>query len=72
MTTEFWLTLIVIVGGLLATKYAEAEWAQTAGMISGALAALGYGLGRSNVKRVEAAINAQRPINVVNEVRPNA
>lgn len=50
LTTEFWLAFIVAAGGMLATAYSSQPWAQVAGIISAALASLGYGLSRSQVK----------------------
>jgi hypothetical protein len=49
-TTEFWLALIVAVGGMLATAYSPQPWAQVAGIISAALASMGYGFVRAQVK----------------------
>ena len=55
LSTEFWLALIVVLGGLFAANYADQQWAQIAGMVSSALASLGYGVARANVKKMEAA-----------------
>jgi hypothetical protein len=57
-TTEFWLALIVTIMGAVAGIYAEAQWAQVAGLVAATLAAAGYGFSRSNVKRTEAAAQA--------------
>ena len=53
-TTEFWLALVVTVGGSLATYYSEAEWAKVVGIVAAALASAGYGLSRASVKKAEA------------------
>lgn len=57
-TTEFWLAMIVTIGGMVASVYAEAQWAQVAGMVAAALAAAGYGFSRAGVKRTEVAVKA--------------
>ena len=57
-TTEFWLALIVTLGGAVAGVYAEAQWAQVAGMLTSALVVAGYGFSRANVKRTEVAAQA--------------
>lgn len=49
-STEFWLAMVVALAGALATVYAEAQWAQVAGMIAAALATAGYGFSRAKVK----------------------
>lgn len=50
-TTEFWLALLVILGGAVATVYPTNNAAQVAGLVAGALAAAGYGVSRALVKR---------------------
>lgn len=50
-TTEFWLALIVTLGGTVAATYAEAQWAQVAGLTAATLAAAGYGFARTSIKR---------------------
>ena len=42
-TTEFWLALIVTIVGSIAAVYADTDIGRTAGMVSAALAAAGYG-----------------------------
>ena len=54
-STEFWLTFIVVVGGLLSTAYADAEWARIAGIVAATLSTMGYGHARAQVKRIDAA-----------------
>lgn len=54
-TTEFWLALIVTIVGSIATVYADTDIGRTAGLVSIALAAAGYGFTRAQVKRVEVA-----------------
>lgn len=56
-TTEFWLALIVTLGGAAAGIYAEAQWAQVVGILAATLVTAGYGFSRSGVKRVEVAGN---------------
>jgi len=55
LTTEFWLALLVALGGLFAANYADQQWAQIAGMVAAALASLGYGQARAQVKKMDAA-----------------
>lgn len=55
LTTEFWLTFIVVVGGLLSTAYADAEWARIAGIVAATLSTMGYGHARAQVKKMDAA-----------------
>ena len=57
-TTEFWLALIVTLGGAVAGIYAEAQWAQVAGILAATLVTAGYGFTRAGVKRTEAAAQA--------------
>ena len=54
-STEFWLTFIVVVGGLLSTAYADAEWARIAGIVAATLSTMGYGHARAQVKKMDAA-----------------
>jgi len=49
-TTEFWLAIIVAVGGELSAAYSTQPWAQIVGHVAAALAAIGYGFARSKVK----------------------
>lgn len=49
-TTEFFLALIVTVGGALATVFAEPEWAKVAGIIAAVLSSAGYGFMRTGLK----------------------
>lgn len=49
-TTEFFLALIVTVGGALATVFAESEWAKVAGIITAMLSSAGYGFMRTGLK----------------------
>ncbi len=56
-TSEFWLAFIVTFAGAVAAVYAEAQWAQVAGLLSSALTAAGYAFARAKVKLVEASGN---------------
>lgn len=56
-TTEFWLALIVTVGGVLSSIYADAEWAQALGAVAAALASAGYGFSRASAKKSAAGDN---------------
>ncbi len=49
-TTEFWLALIVVLGGELSAAYSSQPWAQVVGHVAAALSALGYGFSRARVK----------------------
>jgi len=53
-TTEFWLALVVTVGGAVASVYAETEVGRVAGIVSATLASAGYGFARASVKKVGA------------------
>jgi len=57
-TTEFWLALAVTLLGAVAGIYAEAQWAQVAGIVAAALASAGYGFQRASVKRTESGVAA--------------
>ena len=50
-TTEFWLALVVTVGGAVASVYAETEVGRVAGIVAATLASAGYGFARASVKR---------------------
>lgn len=50
-TTEFWLALVVVLGGSFAAIYQDNQLAQVGGSVAAALAAMGYGFARANVKR---------------------
>lgn len=49
-TTEFWLALIVTIGGAVAAVYTEAPWAKVLGLVASALASAGYSFSRAQVK----------------------
>lgn len=49
-TSEFWLALVVVLAGALATVYSDHEWAKVAGIVSAAFLAAGYGLSRAVTK----------------------
>jgi hypothetical protein len=50
-TSEFWLALVVVVGGAIASVYQANPMAQVAGIAAAALASAGYGLSRAKVKQ---------------------
>lgn len=53
-TTEFWLALIVAIGGMAAATWSTNPVAQVAGMISAALSSMGYGISRASSKKAGA------------------
>lgn len=59
-TSEFWLSLVVVILGALAASglIAEGPWIQIAGVITTTLTAMGYGKFRSSVKTADAAAAA--------------
>lgn len=50
-STEFWMALVVVVGGAVAAVYADKQWAKVVGMAVSGLVAAGYGFQRAMVKR---------------------
>lgn len=52
-TTEFWLSLVAVVIGALATQYKDQPWAPVAGTIAASLAAAAYTQSRSSAKNGE-------------------
>lgn len=58
-TSEFYMAMAVVILGAVASVYAEAEWAQAAGMIAAALASAGYGFARSKVKESEGYVERE-------------
>lgn len=49
-TTEFYLALLVVVLGALATLFEDNPYAQMAGALAAALASAGYGISRAKSK----------------------
>ena len=49
-TSEFWLSLTVVLGGAFAAYYSDREWAKVAGILAAALASMGYGASRGAAK----------------------
>jgi len=57
-TTEFWITLVVVIAGLLPTSglFPEGHWAvKVCGLVVSVAAALGYTVARGSVKKAAAA-----------------
>ncbi len=52
-TSEFWLALFVAVASAIPAAWATSPWAQAAGAIAAALASMGYGMARAEVKKAE-------------------
>lgn len=66
-TTEFWLTLVVVLAGLLPSSglLPENHWAvKLCGLVVSALAALGYQVSRGSVKKAEVS-NNKPPLGVL-------
>lgn len=59
-TSEFWLSLVVVILGALAASglLAEGPWVKIAGVITTTLTAMGYGKFRTDVKSAEAIARA--------------
>ena len=55
-TTEFWLTILVIVGSGLGSIFGDAEWVKVVSLFVGALSAMGYAQSRGRAKSGSAAI----------------
>ncbi len=53
-TTEFWLTVVAAVAGLIIASGVDGDVAKYAGLALTALTTLGYGKARSDVKAAEA------------------
>lgn len=49
-STEFWMSLIGMVGGIVCAVFAEAQWAQVAGAILSAVCGKSYADSRKTVK----------------------
>lgn len=49
-TTEFYLALVVVILGALATLFEDNPYAQMAGALAAALASAGYGISRAKSK----------------------
>ena len=49
-STEFWVSLIGMLGGIICTLFAEAQWAQVAGAILSAVCGKSYADSRKTVK----------------------
>lgn len=50
-TSEFWLSILVVVGGAAAAIWSHNQVAQAAGMLASALSVIGYGNSRATVKK---------------------
>lgn len=57
-TTEFWLALVVTVGGAVASVYAETEIGRVDGIVAATLASAGYGFARSSAKNAAANVRS--------------
>ena len=49
-STEFWISLAGMLGGIICTLFAEAQWAQVAGAILSAVCGKSYADSRKTVK----------------------
>ena len=49
-STEFWISLVGMVGGIVCAVFAEAQWAQVAGAILSAVCGKSYADSRKTVK----------------------
>ena len=49
-STEFWVSLVGMLGGIICTLFAEAQWAQVAGAILSAVCGKSYADSRKTVK----------------------
>ena len=49
-STEFWVSLVGMLGGIVCTLFAEAQWAQVAGAILSAVCGKSYADSRKTVK----------------------
>jgi len=53
-TTEFWLTAVAVVAGLVASAGIDGVVAKAAGLVVSALASMGYSASRAKTKAAEA------------------
>jgi hypothetical protein len=58
-STEFWISLVGMVGGIVCTLFAEAQWAQVAGAILSAVCGKSYADSRKTVKAALALGSAK-------------
>jgi hypothetical protein len=57
-STEFWLNLIGVLGGVITAMMGESQWAVIAGSILSAVCGASYTAGRSVVKSRETLLKA--------------
>ena len=58
-STEFWLNMIGMVGGMVLTAIGENQWTTVAGAILSSICGASYSIGRSVLKGKEAQGTAQ-------------
>ena len=58
-STEFWISLVGMVGGIVCAVFAEAQWAQVAGAILSAVCGKSYADSRKTVKAALALGSAK-------------
>ena len=58
-STEFWISLVGMVGGIICAVFAEAQWAQVAGAILSAVCGKSYADSRKTVKAALALGSAK-------------
>ena len=58
-STEFWISLVGMVGGIICAVFAEAQWAQVAGAILSAVCGKSYAESRKTVKAALALGSAK-------------
>ena len=58
-STEFWISLVGMVGGIVCAVFAEARWAQVAGAILSAVCGKSYADSRKTVKAALALGSAK-------------